>query len=126
MFLSTSSSTVGGGSLKAWNPGKKRKMLSATSWVGSPRELPWSLNTYEMKIGKDYLLRDIAKETIDRDVKFCYCYYYCYSSSVTVTVTVTATQIVLLLLFLSGHCHRRCHCHRHYQFDFHHDQYHCQ
>ncbi len=49
MFFSTSLSSVGGGSWKAWKPGKKRKMLSATSWLGSTRDEPCSLNTWRSK-----------------------------------------------------------------------------
>ena len=49
MFFSTSSLTVGGGSLKARKPGKKRRMLSATSWFWSKLDEPWSLNTFSVK-----------------------------------------------------------------------------
>lgn len=50
-FNTTSGSEEGGGSLKASNPGKKFKMLSATLDATSPLESADELNTYRSKKG---------------------------------------------------------------------------
>ena len=62
-FFRTSLSTVGVGCWKASNPGKKRKILSATSWAGSWREKELcSLNTYETQ-DQEYCRKILVADT---------------------------------------------------------------